>query len=80
MARHQTQVIDRGANFDYMEPRRKELLSTFFSWFSWTESALPSQEAPLHSHHQAHPKVDKATDSQRPKWSEAELEAKTPDS
>jgi hypothetical protein len=27
------EVIDRGANFDYMEPPRKEKLTVFFTWF-----------------------------------------------
>ena len=27
------EVIDRGENFDYLEPERKETLETFFSWF-----------------------------------------------
>jgi hypothetical protein len=27
------EVIDRGANFDYLEPRRREKLEEFFSWF-----------------------------------------------
>ncbi len=27
------EVIDRGENFDYMEPKRKKTLETFFSWF-----------------------------------------------
>lgn len=28
------EVIDRGANFDYMEPARKEHLTRFFEWFA----------------------------------------------
>jgi hypothetical protein len=27
------EVIDRGANFDYLEPKRREKLEEFFSWF-----------------------------------------------
>jgi len=27
------EIIDRGTNFDYLEPKRKEKLDTFFSWF-----------------------------------------------
>lgn len=27
------EVIDRGENFDYLEPERKKTLETFFSWF-----------------------------------------------
>lgn len=30
------EVIDRGANFDYMEPARKEHLRRFFEWFPTT--------------------------------------------
>ena len=32
------EVIDRGANFDYLEPDRREQLEVFFSWF---ESGAP---------------------------------------
>lgn len=31
------EVIDRGANFDYMSPERKGKLEVFFRWFTWTE-------------------------------------------
>jgi len=34
------EVIDRGANFDYMPPERKELLDEFFRWFSWTSRTI----------------------------------------
>jgi hypothetical protein len=27
------EVVDRGVNFDYLEPNRREKLRTFFSWF-----------------------------------------------
>ena len=27
------EVIDRGANFDYIEPRRRKKLEEFFGWF-----------------------------------------------
>ncbi len=40
------EVIDRGANFDFMEDDRKEQLATFFQWFSWSErTILPQQPA-----------------------------------
>ena len=29
------EVIDRGQNFDYLEPDRRRQLETFYSWFSW---------------------------------------------
>jgi hypothetical protein len=32
------EVIDRGSNFDYLEPPRKKLLKTFFSWFPQLEA------------------------------------------
>lgn len=34
------EVIDRGANFDYMPPERKKLLDDFFKWFSWTSRTI----------------------------------------
>lgn len=39
------EVSDRGVNFDYLEPERKAVLDTFFSWFEDRESMLPSTEA-----------------------------------
>ena len=27
------EISDRGANFDFLEPERRALLSTFFGWF-----------------------------------------------
>jgi hypothetical protein len=35
------EVIDRGSNFDYLEPARKEQLKTFFSWFPQLDDAPP---------------------------------------
>jgi hypothetical protein len=32
------EIIDRGSNFDYLEPARKRHLATFFSWFPQIES------------------------------------------
>ena len=29
------EVIDRGHNFDYLDPDRRRQLETFFSWFGW---------------------------------------------
>ncbi|MBL4848177.1 MAG: DUF2254 domain-containing protein [Planctomycetes bacterium] len=34
------EVIDRGANFDFMPPERKLQLEVFFSWFSWTTRSI----------------------------------------
>ena len=34
------EVIDRGANFDYMSDERKRQLNTFFSWFSWSDEKV----------------------------------------
>jgi predicted membrane protein DUF2254 len=34
------EVIDRGANFDYMPPERKQRLDDFFGWFSWTSRTI----------------------------------------
>jgi len=47
------EVIDRGANFDYMEPARKEFLPRFYEWFanvppvgqSKTARVLPPRDA-----------------------------------
>jgi hypothetical protein len=33
------EVIDRGSNFDYLEPERRAALGTFFDWFKEKESA-----------------------------------------
>jgi hypothetical protein len=32
------EIVDRGSNFDYLEPSRKDQLEVFFSWF-WHKSA-----------------------------------------
>ena len=36
------EVIDRGSNFDYLEPERKERLATFFSWFPQLKGGSPT--------------------------------------
>lgn len=41
------EVIDRGANFDYMTDERKEQLPTFFSWFPWNEHSVRADTGPL---------------------------------
>lgn len=41
------EVIDRGANFDYMTDDRKEQLTTFFSWFPWSERNVRADTGPL---------------------------------
>lgn len=33
------EISDRGVNFDYLDPRRRAALDTFFGWFSQLESA-----------------------------------------
>lgn len=33
------EIIDRGTNFDYLEPARKKMLARFFSWFGEEEKA-----------------------------------------
>lgn len=38
------EVIDRGSNFDYLEPERKQQLHTFFSWFPQLQK--PAAAAP----------------------------------
>ena len=43
------EVIDRGANFDYMDAKRREKLTTFFSWFQWTESNIRPSPPPTAS-------------------------------
>ncbi|HEY3358154.1 MAG TPA: DUF2254 family protein [Polyangia bacterium] len=37
------EVIDRGSNFDYLEPPRKEQLTTFFAWFPQLSGQDPQQ-------------------------------------
>ena len=37
------EVIDRGANFDYMPPERRKELTTFFAWFPWSEDGVASE-------------------------------------
>lgn len=40
------EVIDRGANFDFMEDDRKTQLDTFYQWFTWsTRTIRPTQPA-----------------------------------
>jgi hypothetical protein len=40
------EVIDRGSNFDYLEPARKQQLTTFFSWFpQLADAAAPAASA-----------------------------------
>lgn len=34
------EVIDRGANFDYMSDERKRRLDDFFAWFSWKDEEV----------------------------------------
>jgi hypothetical protein len=41
------EIIDRGANFDYMQDERKELLDRFFSWFPWGEETVRPDTAPI---------------------------------
>ncbi|MBI5477607.1 MAG: DUF2254 domain-containing protein [Deltaproteobacteria bacterium] len=36
------EVIDRGSNFDYLEPDRKAQLHTFFSWFPQLQGTTPT--------------------------------------
>jgi hypothetical protein len=36
------EVIDRGANFDYLTPARKDALRTFFSWFPRLTGEVPA--------------------------------------
>jgi hypothetical protein len=38
------EVIDRGANFDFMEDNRKEQLDTFFLWFTWSARTIRPQQ------------------------------------
>ena len=42
------EVSDRGGNFDYLEPSRKEMLKVFFGWFRQVSGAMKtvSLEAP----------------------------------
>jgi hypothetical protein len=35
------EVIDRGHNFDYLDPERRRELDTFFSWFTWYRREAP---------------------------------------
>ena len=39
------EVIDRGANFDYLPPERKEALKTYFGWFTRLSGELPVTSA-----------------------------------
>ncbi len=39
------EVIDRGANFDYLTPERKVALETFFGWFPRTSSDIATPPA-----------------------------------
>ncbi|MGE0706574.1 MAG: DUF2254 family protein [Planctomycetota bacterium] len=41
------EVIDRGANFDYMADDRKALLARFFSWFPWTGTHVRPDTGPI---------------------------------
>ncbi len=41
------EVIDRGANFDFMSEERKEQLATFFGWFAWTGRELRPDTGPV---------------------------------
>jgi hypothetical protein len=36
------EVIDRGVNFDYLPPERKQKLEEFFSWFAGLQPAAPN--------------------------------------
>jgi hypothetical protein len=38
------EVIDRGANFDYLTPERKDALRTFFSWFPRLTGEVPAMQ------------------------------------
>jgi hypothetical protein len=49
------EVIDRGENFDYLEPERKQKLEEFFSWF-------PQEKLHATSAHTADQPKDAATD------------------
>jgi hypothetical protein len=40
------EVIDRGSNFDYLEPDRKAQLHTFFSWFPQLQTTTPTMPPP----------------------------------
>jgi hypothetical protein len=40
------EVIDRGANFDYMDENRKDLLADFFSWFKEVPPSRKSARLP----------------------------------
>lgn len=35
------EIVDRGTNFDYLEPSRKEKLKVFFGWFNNLDDILP---------------------------------------
>jgi hypothetical protein len=39
------EVIDRGANFDYLPPARKDALRTFFSWFPRLSGEIPTLQS-----------------------------------
>lgn len=43
------EVIDRGANFDYMNDERKAQLRTFFSWFPWSSSKFKVETSAVKS-------------------------------
>jgi hypothetical protein len=38
------EVIDRGANFDYLPPERKAALKTYFGWFNRLSGELPASK------------------------------------
>ena len=40
------EIVDRGVNFDYLEPERKQALEQFFSWFPATSEALATTSRP----------------------------------
>ena len=41
------EVIDRGANFDYMPPERKAELERFFAWFPWSPDRVRPDTGPI---------------------------------
>jgi hypothetical protein len=46
-AKEYWEVIDRGANFDYLEPRRREKLEEFFSWFGESLEVDPGRPSSI---------------------------------
>ena len=48
------EVIDRGANFDYMSPERKGKLEVFFRWFTWTERNVRPDTAVIKTPREEH--------------------------